>query len=86
MPGKASSSASEAEFRFSLPLRVGDAIPNYHFTNQVGRPISLQDFRGQALAITFIYTRCPYPNFCPRMSNRFLDAQRKLKARPGGLV
>ncbi len=66
------------------PLRVGDAIPNYYFTNQLGRPISLQDFRGQALAITFIYTRCPYPNFCPRMSNRFLDAQKKLKARPGG--
>lgn len=64
------------------PLEVGDRVPDYHFTNQVGRTISLGRFKGEAVAITFIYTRCPYPNFCPRMCNNFLDAQKKLKAQP----
>lgn len=64
------------------PLSVGDAVPDYHFTNELGQAISLSQFRGQALAIVFFYTRCPYPNFCPRMSNNFLDVQKKLKALP----
>lgn len=64
------------------PLNPGDLMPDYNFTNQLGRAISLNQFRGQALAIVFIYTRCPYPNFCPRMSNHFLDVQKKLQALP----
>lgn len=64
------------------PLSVGDLIPNYPFTNQFGKPIQLQEYRGKALAITFIFTRCPFPNFCPRMLNHFLEAQKALKSRP----
>lgn len=64
------------------PLNVGDTIPNYPFTNQLGKPIHIEEFRGQALAITFIFTRCPFPNFCPRMSNHFAETQKALKARP----
>jgi protein SCO1 len=62
------------------PLSVGDVLPEYHFTNQLGQAVSLSLFRGQALAITFVFTRCPYPNFCPLMSSNFEDAQRKLLA------
>src|SRR6185295_14031729 len=53
------------------PLNTGDALPEYHFTNQLGKAVSLSQFRGQALAITFIFTRCPYPTFCPLMSRNF---------------
>src|SRR6185436_12077732 len=57
------------------PLSVGDMLPEYHFTNQLGQAVSLSQFRGQALAITFIFTRCPFPTFCPLMSNNFRDVQ-----------
>jgi protein SCO1/2 len=55
------------------PLGVGDPLPDYGFTNELGQPVRLSSFRGQALAITFIFTRCPYPAFCPRMSAWFHD-------------
>jgi protein SCO1/2 len=62
------------------PLQVGDPLPEYHFTNELGQAVSTKDFKGQALAITFIFTRCPLPNFCPLMSNHFAEAQKKLLA------
>ena len=62
------------------PLNVGDAIPDYKFTNQLGAPLSLGQFKGQALGLTFIFTRCPFPTFCPRMNQNFQKAERQLKA------
>lgn len=64
------------------PLNVGDPMPDYPFTNELGQAIHLTQFKGQALAFTFIYTRCPFPNFCIRMSGNFADTQKKLEARP----
>ena len=64
------------------PLNVGDLLPDYRFTNQLGQAVHLHQFRGQALAITFIFTRCPYPTFCPLMSNNFRDVQEKLLKMP----
>jgi protein SCO1/2 len=66
------------------PLQIGEALPEYHFTNELGQPISTSQFKGQALAITFIFTRCPLPNFCPRMSTSFADVQKALLARTNG--
>ncbi|MFO1498052.1 MAG: SCO family protein [Verrucomicrobiota bacterium] len=60
------------------PLNVGDVMPNYTFTNELGRTVSLHDFKGQALAFTFIYTRCPLPDFCPRMSRNFSEVYQRL--------
>jgi protein SCO1/2 len=68
--------------RFVEPLNIGDALPDYGFTNELGRAIHLAQFKGQALAFTFLYTRCPLPNFCPRMSSNFADAAKRLAARP----
>jgi protein SCO1 len=64
------------------PLKEGDVLPNYTFTNELGRRINLSDYKGQALAFTFIFTRCPLPDFCPRMSRNFLETYQKLKAMP----
>jgi protein SCO1 len=55
-------------------------LRNYKFTNELGQPVSLSDFRGQAIALTFFYTRCPIPEFCPRLSRNFEAVQRKLTA------
>jgi protein SCO1 len=63
------------------PLNIGDAVPDYKFTNQFGTPISLAQFKGRALALTFIFTRCPFPTFCPRMSQNFQKAEKALKAK-----
>jgi protein SCO1/2 len=63
------------------PLNVGDPLPNYRFTNELGKAVELHQFKGQALAITFVFTRCPFPDFCPRMSNNFSDAYKLLKAK-----
>jgi protein SCO1/2 len=64
------------------PLQIGDRLPDYHFTNELGQGVSTSQFKGQALALTFIFTRCPLPNFCPLMSNNFGEAQKKLLAMP----
>ena len=55
---------------------------DYKFTNELGQAVSLNDFRGQALAITFFYTRCPLPDYCPRLSKNFQEAQQKLESLP----
>jgi protein SCO1/2 len=47
--------------------------------NQDGKRISLKDFRGKASAITFIYTRCPLPEYCTKMSANFSDLARQLQ-------
>jgi protein SCO1/2 len=54
----------------------------YTFTNELGAQINLADFKGQALALTFIFTRCPMPQYCPRLSKNFAEASRKLSAVP----
>jgi protein SCO1/2 len=61
------------------PLSLGDKVPDYKFTNQFGTPISLAQYQGRALGVTFIFTRCPFPTFCPRMSQFFQKAQATLK-------
>jgi protein SCO1/2 len=59
---------------------AGKPLLDYKFTNELGRAVSLNDFRGQALAITFFYTRCPLPDYCPRLSKNFQAAAQKLTA------
>lgn len=67
----------------SVPeLAVGDLMPNYVLTNEFGKSLQLDDFRGKALAFTFIFTRCPIPDFCPRMSRNFADAHKLLAGDP----
>jgi protein SCO1/2 len=65
-------------------LNAGDPLPNYTFTNELGQAMSIEQLRGKALAITFIFTRCPFPEFCPRMSNNFKEAYDKLTAMANG--
>jgi protein SCO1/2 len=66
------------------PLKVGDVMTDYSLTNQLGQIFHLSQFKGQAIAFTFFFTRCPFPNFCPRMSNNFAEAYGQLMKMPGG--
>ncbi|MGA3346385.1 MAG: SCO family protein [Terracidiphilus sp.] len=60
----------------------GDAVPAFTLRNQDGRTIHLDGFRGKALLVTFIYTRCPSPEFCPRMTRNFAQLEKQLAANP----
>lgn len=64
------------------PLNIGDALPDYRFTNQLGQAVNLAQFHGQAIAFTFMFTRCPFPTFCPLMSNNFRAVQDALVKMP----
>lgn len=54
--------------------QIGKEIPEFTLTNQDGKRISTKDFRGKAWALTFIYARCPLPEYCIKMSTNFSDA------------
>jgi protein SCO1 len=60
-------------------LVPGALLPDCILTNQDGRMIHTSDYRGQALAFTFFFSRCPLPSFCPRMNNNLSAAQRVLR-------
>jgi protein SCO1 len=59
-------------------LDVGDAVPDAAFIDQSNKRRSLSEWRGTPTVLTFIYTRCPLPNFCPLMSQNFATLQRRL--------
>jgi protein SCO1/2 len=63
------------------PLKVGDRMPDYRFTNQLGRAVQLADFNGKAYAFTFLFTKCPMPDYCPRMNRNFTNVVAQLKSR-----
>lgn len=58
----------------------GDAVPVVALTNQFGQPVSLADWRGAAGVVTFLYTRCPLPDFCPLLDRRFKEIQTAAEA------
>lgn len=60
----------------------GDDLPDFKLVNQSGRTISLHQYRGETLLLTLIYTRCPFPDFCPRVSHEFSEINRQLSADP----
>ena len=60
----------------------GDDVPDFSFTNQSGKHISLKQYRGKTLLVTFIYTRCPFPDFCPRMTGSFAEIYKQLATNP----
>ncbi len=59
-------------------LSAGASVPDLKMTNQDGKAIHLSQFRGKALLLTFIYTRCPLPEFCPRLTAQFAALHREL--------
>jgi protein SCO1/2 len=64
-------------------LKPGDPVPDFAVTTQEGRPLRLSELRGEVVALTFIYTRCPLPEFCPAMDAKFADLARRLSVVPG---
>lgn len=66
---------------YNVPT-AGQQVPNFQFLNQSGKIIDISQFRGKVLLVTFIYTRCPLPDYCLRMSQNFSQIERNLRANP----
>ncbi len=58
--------------------KEGDEVPNFTLVNQDAKPIRINNYRGKSLLLTFIYTRCPVPDYCTLMSNNFAQIDRQL--------
>jgi protein SCO1 len=85
-PGLFGESATNAPGSVAHRPRKRSPLLDYKFTNELGQAVSISDFHGQALAITFFFTRCPMPEFCPRLSKNFQEASRKLSASDAGFT
>ena len=64
-------------------LALGEPVPDFHLVNQSARPVRLSDFAGRIVAVNFIYTRCPLPEVCPRLSANFAHLQKRFRERMG---
>jgi protein SCO1/2 len=60
---------------------VGSPVPDFELTDQSNQPIALSALKGKVVAVTFIYTRCPLPDYCPRMVNNFRAIRDRFAAR-----
>ncbi len=72
--------ASGSNFHVPQP---GDAVPDFALLDQSGKRIHLRSFRGDALLLTFIYTRCPFVDFCPKVSDNFAHMYATLRKETG---
>src|SRR5436190_2269297 len=62
--------------------KPGDEVPDFGLTNQDGKRIHLTQYRGKAVALTFVYTRCPQPDQCTLMSTNFATVDKELQKEP----
>ncbi len=77
-------SSGNAKLRPRTPkLEPGDPVPDFTMTTQEGKTLKLSDLRGKVVVVTFIYTRCPLPDFCPKMDEKFAEIARMIAAVPG---
>jgi protein SCO1/2 len=64
-------------------LVVGQPVPDFSLTDQNRQQVKLSQFAGKVVAVTFVYTRCPFPNYCFRLSNNFGQLQKRFKEQMG---
>ena len=61
-------------------LKQGDAAPDFTLTDEANHPVRLSQFRGKVIAMNFVYTRCPLPDYCFRLSNNLAQLQKRFTA------
>ncbi|HEX8817488.1 MAG TPA: SCO family protein [Terriglobales bacterium] len=74
---------AKSEFHMPSP---GEVVPDFKLVNQSNKQISLSQYHGKTLILTFIYTRCPFPDFCPRVMKQFAEVYRGLSTQPATLA
>ncbi len=66
----------------SMRLSEGDLMRDFRLLDQRGEEITPQTFAGKDLVVTFIFTRCPLPDFCPRISSQFAEIEKAILETP----
>jgi len=66
----------------TVVLQPGEQVPDVRLIDETGTTRAIADWRGKVLVVTFIYTRCPFPDFCPRMDRQFKSVQAEVLANP----
>jgi len=75
--------ALQAKSGAAPPIQPGQVVSDFRLTDQNRHPLALSQFDGKVVAITFIYTRCPLPDYCFRLTNNFGRLQKRFKERMG---
>lgn len=78
----AAARAGVAARRRSVRLRPGDDVPAFSLVDQHERPVSRATLENRRTILTFVFTRCPLPEFCPRIVSRFQGLQRTMAGDP----
>lgn len=64
------------------PLEPGEPVPDFSMTTAAGKALKLSDLRGKVVVLTFIYTRCPLPDYCPMVDRKFHELAELLEPKP----
>jgi protein SCO1/2 len=64
------------------PSDEGTSVPDFTLVNQDGKHIRLAHYRGKSVLLTFIYTRCPLPDYCPLMTHNFAEIEKTIEKTP----
>ena len=67
-------------------LAPGDRVPDQTFVDQDDAPLTMGWADGRPVVMTFIYTRCPLPDFCPAIDRRFVALQTAIRDDSGALA
>jgi len=77
LPGGAQQSAPGGGYFGTLALPARQAPP-IQLRNYLGRPVTLSEYRGKAVLVTFLYTSCP--DICPLITSNLRVALNTLGA------
>lgn len=75
--------AMDQSFAPGRVLKIGQPAPDFSLIDQDRAPVTLSQFNGKVVAVTFVYTRCPFPNFCFRLTNNFARLQKRFASEMG---
>lgn len=62
--------------------KPGDEVPDFKLIDQNGKRFGFHQYRGRIVVLTFIYTRCPLPDYCPLMTDNFAEIEKALESEP----
>jgi protein SCO1/2 len=63
--------------------RIGDTVPDFSLIDQHGSTVALAALRGSVIAVTFIYSRCPLPDYCPLVVANLAQVRDRYRNRLG---
>jgi protein SCO1/2 len=65
--------AALATATVAAPLKINDPVPNFELTDQDSQKVSFDSLRGKGVIVSFLFTRCPYPDKCPMIGKKLSD-------------